>query len=329
MTDEQQRATTEVASQTPEHSISPDVPQPKTPLSVNEAEVKRWITSEPDPQFQEIKQKLVDNLALVPHEVFLSALKRCISTLNEKIQGSDYVVLWDSKPHSSKRWVYEQAQPELTTQPVQETYFGVYDAMEDFESFREILDKGIDTFVVMDDAIYSGEQFRNATLKKLIEVYKKFGYYPSRFPKILLVAPYSTRTFQTNEVTQAAQEQGILTLLTEQTMPTLNDVLSPAERQAIQERGGTLDLPEDAKERGMLDPNDNQVFFGATLTAFDHRVADAHSFCEPLAYRLGVQTDKPYADSTTSYFDKEEQEYKAYQTKRLQKAEEIRAQKTT
>lgn len=303
-----------------------NTPLPKEHLSFNESLAETWIAEEPDPQFQGIKRQLAENVALVPYETFHASLQRCTEQLNQQIEGKQYAVLWDSKPHSSKRWVYEQVKDNISTPPTAETYFGNYDTFENYESFREILDQGVDTFVVMDDAIYSGEQFRNLTLKQLIDVYKRFGYYPPRMPKVVLVAPFMTNKFKNNEATVTAQQQGIVTIITEQTMPSVGEVLTEQQKAALASRENVLDLPEQRKERDQLDPNDDQVVLDATLTAFDHRVADAHSFCEPIAHRFNLHAKKPYGDETTEYFKKEAEEYQQYQSKRVARGRELKAQ---
>jgi hypothetical protein len=304
------------------------IPVPKDHLQLNQAEANQWISQEPDEKFKQMKQKMVDNLKIVPQEEFRASLDKEVKKLDALLQGKQYTVLWDNKPHSSKRWVYEQAKTSLSTPPATETYFGNYDVMEEYETFRtEVLDKGIDTFVVMDDAVYSGKQFRESTLKRLIEVYKNFGYYPPRMPNVILVAPYMTNDFRNNEATKTAQEQGIVTLVNENTMPTLREIFTEDEKVSLQQRENKLDLPEQTKTREQFDPLDEDVVLEATLTAFDHRIADAHSFCEPFAHRLGLSASKPYGDTETPYYKKEDEEFKAYQAKRLQRASELRAKK--
>src|SRR5260221_218087 len=86
-----------------------DVPLPNKHLFVDQKAVKDWIDQEPDESFKRIKRKLVDNLQCVPQEAFGNALNRSVDQLNKVLGDQDYVVLWDYKPHSSKRWVYELA----------------------------------------------------------------------------------------------------------------------------------------------------------------------------------------------------------------------------
>ncbi len=314
------------------HKVSPpevtgniEIPLPKKRLTVNLEIAEKWIADEPDEKFKEIKQKLINNLHCVSHEEFQDSLDKTVEQLNQLIGDQEYAVLWDYKPHASKRWVYELVKSKIVHPPVTETYFGTYDEMEDFEEFRKILDKGVDTFVVMDDAIYSGEQFIKSCLNKLMKVYREHGYYPPRIPKVFLVAPYMTNNFKDKDYIKGAQEQGVVTLVTDQVMPTLSEILSAEEKATLEERNLELDLDTQKKSRDQWDPNQDEVYYGATLTAFDHRVADAHSFCEPLAHTLGLYAPKPYADKNSAYFQREEQEYEKYQEPKLVKNREKRA----
>jgi len=113
-----------------------------------------------------------------------------------------------------------------------------------------------------------------------------------------VIVPYATSLAQ-KRIKAIPQSPYIeINFIFEETMRTLLEILSSSEQSILQK-----------SER------EEFLYLGATLTFFDHRVADDHSFFSEVA-KLITQSPKPYSAETT-YGKKEKAEWQLYWNKYL------------
>jgi len=280
-----------------------EVPTPKQGRRIDKDRAKYlWTKDEQSPEIAAIKKNLVDATERVSFEEFQSALEKAAEKFNEKNKDNTkpYAVLFDYKPHSSRRWVYELLKNKIEKPPQIARHFGPNgEKMNEYKLLEKNFQDGLKRFVIFDDAVYSGEQILNRTIKPIADYYKQMGHDAPAFD---LVVP-----FVTNRALELFKKVGDnynikINIVYEKIMPTMRELISDKEMAVIQERGGMLD--EEADEMSYL---------GATVTYFDHRVADDHSFSKEIRQAAGGLTaPKPYADETTDYYKNEEKEFQRY-----------------
>jgi len=134
-------------------------------MELTREKAQAWINKETDPLIKDIKKKIIANVTYVSASVFKTKLRTTTDIAFQKITG-DYAVLWDYKPHSSKRWVFHQIKNSLPRKPSLVSYY-----TKSVDSIigvaNEIYIKKIKNIVIFDDAVYSGEQLINRILVPL------------------------------------------------------------------------------------------------------------------------------------------------------------------
>jgi len=251
-------------------------------LDVNLA--RAWVEKEPSPDVRNIKQKILNNLNYVSAHSFTINLKNATNRAFTEIPDT-YAVIWDYKPHSSKRWVYHKIKKYLPRKPTITTYFT--QRVDAKIGVAESLQKqNITHLVIFDDAAYSGEQLINRIIKPLAESYTNKNMQVI----IYIIVPYIS-SLALQRLLQV-QHLGLATIKIyfEQQMLTLLEILSDHERTI---------LANTKKEEF--------VYLRATLTYFDHRVADNHSFFEEIT-QLIKKSPKPYGEDT-QYGKREQKEW--------------------
>lgn len=283
--------------------------------SVNKEKGAKWIDDDKDPRFQALKRKIVENVRRISSDEFGASLEEVVSKVNNLLQEDEpYAVLWDFKPHSSRRWVYEQARDSLRKKPDEVTYQARYTNPDQFTAFmKSLTDRGIHTFTIFDDAIYSGEQIKRETIVPIFEYYKK--HLPGVRPKIILGVPFVTDKFL--EDIHNPVEAGYIHTTHIESMPRLREIFTEDDWNLLEERNRVIDpIPE--PEPGFI-----QFFTGdeevtdATLTFFDHRIADGFSFAPSARKLIDWGDGSPYRDESTGYFKKEEREFRDFERKRF------------
>lgn len=261
-------------------------------MELSAEKAQQWVDKEVDPEVKKIKRKILANVNYVSAKEFKKNLSIVSVEAFQKING-DYVVLWDYKAHSSKRWVFHQIQSILPRKPVLATYFAPT-ADKVIGVANMIYEKNIENIVVFDDAAYSGEQLINRILLPLI----KFFNEKNKEIKIFLIIPYIT-SLAKRRIEQVKFPSFISVDLTYlKHMDTLLEILTEEEKNIL-----------------LNTEREEFQFLGATLTFFDHRVADDHSFFEEVAYLID-RSPKPYSEDTT-YGQEEKKEWDIYWKKYL------------
>ena len=282
---------------------SVEVPIPKAGYQIDKDQVKlRWNENETSPEIAQIKEKIVDAVERVSFEDFQAALERSIEAFNQ-LNAQDqnpYLVLFDYKPHASKYWTYGLAKDKIATPPQAARHFSPsFERMDGYTMLDKEVAEGIKRFAIFDDAIYSGEQVFNRAIKPIAEYFKQREY---GMPQFDLVIPYVTSRFLAS-VEQIKEKYGVeINVLYQKIMPTLKEIMSDADRTVVANRGGMMD-----------EVTEEITYTGSTVTYFDHRMADNHSFSEEIREAAGnMPIPKPYADESTEYYKQEEAEFEAY-----------------
>ena len=280
-------------------------PVPRQTLEYNHEKAQNWIDAESDPDIRDIKRKILEHIQHISFTEFKEKSAEVVSGAVQELkrQGHPYAVLFDYKPHSSKRWVYEINKECYTEYPPAEaSYFTpAWEKMSGNARLRDMVAKGIHAFFISDDAAYSGEQIMNRQILPILRFYAGEGI--AQRPEFTLAVPFVTSRFIKLVRDTQAQYGCTIQLHSKTVMPTLSEILTDDEKVLLQERReGGLNIDETAPS-----------YLGATITYFDHRVADDHSFSGEVKATLNLSAEKPYSNEDSKYFAAETQEFNAYQ----------------
>lgn len=280
------------------------IPKPKESLEFSMEKADAWIEKENDPDIKIIKRKIVENIQHISFTEFQDRAEDVVTRALQVLANLDekYAVFFDYKPHSSKRWMYELTANCYTANPPTETGFFTpsWEKMSGNKKLRQIVESGVNTFLISDDAAYSGEQIVNRQIDPIIKFYETEGIQAK--PKFVLAIPFVTSHFL-RLIDKLREETGCeFEVFSNSQMPSLDEILTADEKRILQ-----------VKREGKLEADDyEQTYLGATVTYFDHRVADDHSFSGEVRSALDISAVKPYADEDTSYFKKESADFEEY-----------------
>jgi hypothetical protein len=280
------------------------LPTPKQSLEFDKEKAEVWVEAESDPEIRAIKRKIIDNIQHISFSEFKEKSEGVISQALQELSESNqkYAVFFDYKPHSSKRWVYEINKKCYSQYPPTEIrhFTPAWEKMSGNNRLRKIVEGGVNTFLISDDAAYSGEQIINKQIEPIIKFYEAENI--QQRPKFVLAIPFVTSRFLKLVEEMKAKYGCEIVLHTNSIMPSLAELLTADEVKTLNERrNGNLELAE-------TEP----TYLGATVTCFDHRVADDHSFSGEVRKALSLSAEKPYADDSTEYFKQEAQEFEEY-----------------
>ncbi|HVU59466.1 MAG TPA: hypothetical protein VHC98_01360 [Candidatus Saccharimonadales bacterium] len=301
----------EPAAAPAEQEAAVEAPVPERQLEVDADLAAAWVQEETDPELQQVRQRIVDSIDCVSFDTFRAALHTTAEQLQETLQGQHYAMLWDSKPHSSKRWVSQLLAPDIAANPpAAQTFFtSGWERMNGCPTVERLVAQGLTTFVVPDDAIYSGEQIIQRSVRPIYELTHTPEFrqrYPDAHIKMVITAPYMSSRFLESNIVKALTAEGFIEIVPPaHIMPTLTERLT-SEEQAIL-----------AKHEGRLTP-DGDVFYQAPTTVFDHRIPDGHSFPDEVRGVFASTPQKPYDLPGTPYYAAEEQLFETYKAPLLQ-----------
>lgn len=289
-----------------EHRHITDIPIPDRSLTINPDAAKLWVDQEPSSELRLVRQKIIDSIDVISFTEFNEALKSTAGHVKDAIAGEAYEVLWDYQPHSSKHWVSQLVSSELADNPpAKESFFTPgWEAKSGYPTLENMVNQGISTIVVMDDAIYSGEQIIQRVIKP-VYTYTQTPEFKTNHPdttvKIVIAAPYMTNRFLEQQIIKDATAFGLVEIVPPvKIMPTLSETFSPEEKDIIERNGGKIVS------------GDGEVFYQAPTTVFDHKVPDSHSFPEEIRGVFTHLPQTPYAKGDTEYYQKEEAAFDEY-----------------
>jgi hypothetical protein len=275
-----------------------EIPKPSRAI-IDQDCVSTWIDWEEDVDFKKLKQKLITNLNYVDFQTFQQKLSLCIDNFNKQING-DYAVMWDYKPHSSKRWVYKLIEKELSKKPIHSNFFHPSAEKKIIKTIDKLHNQKVNTFVTIDDSAYSGEQVFNRFLKPIVQDFKL--NYPNEKPEFYVIIPFITNSFKERVDEFIKENDCKINLIYAQIMPQIKDILTQEDLNLInQKRNSSIEVDAD-----------EVLYLGNTLTFFDHRVADDHSFSPEIAKVIKVKYEKPYRESESIYSNIEKEEFEKY-----------------
>jgi hypothetical protein len=270
------------------------IPVPERSYAYDTMKAAQWVFWATGKQAERVRRKIVRNIRHVTFREFRTSLAKTVKRLNEILKdGGEYAVIFDGEPHSSKRWVYELAKGGLARPPVTATYYRPFgtEPPEMLEVLRRSSGGKIPgRIVIFDDAAYSGKQLYYL-LAKLNEQYLAVGEDP---PEVVLAVPYITAVARQMFLSKGLREGDVLSV---ETIKTLDEILTENEQKIIQ---------KDVKKR-----QGREFDVYATVTYFDHRVADRFSFNEIIDETLGLKemVTPPYWLEGTVYYEAERREF--------------------
>jgi len=286
-----------------QEQISDLVPVPKESLEIDQEKALRWVEAETNPDYQAIKRKIVENIQHVSFQEFKENSEKVIQEVIDELakDNEKYALFFDYKPHSSKRWVAELNTDVIKQYPpVDAGYFTpTWERMSGNKRLRDLTESKSNTFLIIDDGAYSGEQVFQRQIKPVLDFYEKEGI--EQMPKFIVAIPYVTNRFLKLMKDVETDRKCKIDVKYSVIMPSLKEILDQKEIESIHKHGDKLDAT-----------SSEATYLGATLTYFDHRVADGHSFSEEVKGVLELDTPKPYADETRPYFEKETNEFETY-----------------
>ncbi len=267
--------------------------------SIDINSISDWINLEEDSDFKHLKEKLIKNIQHIDFANFQEKLSFCIEIFNKKIDDN-YAVMRDYKPHSSKRWTYKLIEKKLTKKPIYSNFFNPSAEKSTIKTIEHLQRNKVNTFVTIDDSAYSGEQVFN---RFLIPIVKDFElHYPNEKPEFYVVIPFITNSFKEKIDTFILENNCTVTLIYSEIMPQIKDIVTKEELHLMNEkRNGSIELDAD-----------EPLYHWLTLTFFDHRVADDHSFSPEIAKVIKVKYEKPYKESDSIYSKREKEEFQKY-----------------
>lgn len=286
------------------NNLEESVPIPKQSLELNKERAEAWIETESDPEIKAIKRKIIEH---IQHIDFNEFQEKSRDTINKAVrslitENNKYAVFFDHKPHASKRWMYELNKDIYDLYPPTEAgnFTPQWEKMSGNIRLRKLIESGVNTFVISDDAAYSGGQVIKKQVEPIVNFYKTEGVQGK--PKFVFAIPFVTSRFLKLAEGLKEKYECEIEIHTSTTIPSLAEILTAEDIKTLQD-----------KRNGSLEQNESEpMYLDATVTYFDHRVADQYSFSSEIQKVLDLSAPKPYSNEDTDYFKKEEDEFEKY-----------------
>lgn len=238
-----------------------------------------------------LDEKIINSIQQITIQDFLISLSRVSINLNRVLSGeSHYAVIWGN-PHTSRRWVWHMVEKDISHKPYAVSYFGL-DGQE-AKYNRKIL--GVNTYVITDDASYSGTQIK-ATIRTLARLNPR--------AKFIVAIPYVTDIAARRIKSKAGLPDSVsIELLSCRKMPTLRQILTTSERTFFSdEKNGFGSVYIDKKKYELLN---------TTATVFQHKIGDVWSVYSAVSKRFDSLIP-PYKNVDAPYYKAEKEEYLSF-----------------
>lgn len=284
--------------------MNTNLPIPKKGLEFNKGLAKAWIKSENDSEIKSIKAKIIENIKHISFNEFKTKSEAVTKEALKYIAKNKekYIVFFDYKPHSSKRWVYELNKSYYLENPPSEIghFTPTWEKISGNKRLHRLVENNINTFLIIDDAAYSGEQIAHRQIEPIIKFYEESKIIQK--PKFILAIPFVTNRFL-KLIEDLKYERGYeVILFNDSIMLKLKEVLNREEIKILQ-----------SKRFNYLNSKETEPdYLNSTITYFDHHVADSHSFYYVIKKVLNLNAIKTYSEETCNYFKEEELEFENY-----------------
>lgn len=293
--------------------VDPKIPLPDLAKSprIDQEGVAKWIAEEKDEARKAIKLRLLGSIEHITTGRFLDALATTAENVSQALMDKPYAVMLGNKPHASPYWTYSLAKNVLPPAAMATWFRRNATNMEALsQAFDE---KGVDTFLFLDDVIYSGRQIYESVTHFLGALRQQR---PDFKPTVIVAAPAATK--RVGLIPRAKfPESKIVFVPPAIPLKTIEDTFSYEEKWFFKNQffgrlneGDEKRLPDDA-----------------CLAFTDHRAPDHWTFPNPIARPTGIMNYSnhgaiievgaavPYKDSSTEFFKEESEEYAEYQAK--------------
>ncbi|MDP6671079.1 MAG: hypothetical protein QGI60_04670, partial [archaeon] len=275
----------------PVTTVTIPVPTVNTIPQLDPKLVEGWLSADAGAFGKVVRQKVLDNVRRVSFNDFSTELTANTKRLNTVLAETDepFAVLLEFRPSKSRRWVFDLAKDSFTKKPSVVTYMP--HPMESFSKVAQrATDKKINTFVIMDDATYTGlatdasNSITMRSIKKVSDWYKTMM--PTVKPKFIVSMPYATK--ESTAFFEAFPDASVR-VVNNTKMKTLGEILTSDELKYIE----------------ALDPSSA----GRVVTTFDHKLPDAASHAKPVSELYFEGAKSPYKIPGTEYFESEQLDF--------------------
>ncbi len=298
-----------------------------------------FLNADPDNDMKKIRQTLLDNIDIISQADFDNAIQQVANRVDIHLKDKKYAVIFDSKAHSSRRWIWNKMIRYISHQPTFATFLSKAEKLSRFASLKQIFRSNIRDIVIPDDAIYSGKQVKD-TLSLINEAYTEYLSEQSQenpannsgLPlNIFLSVPcLSEKYAQVDssiqpplEITSRWSNNINLTIIYYKPMKQLKSILKDEDWDLLAKRDYNLATETEVNEHTQTIPNsiqlagyspvETELHQQQTLTVLPHKVADSHSFATVLIPLLGLPSPQtPYKDASSDYYKQEDIDFSKY-----------------
>lgn len=192
------------------------------------------------------------------------------------------------------------AENKLLKKPIYTNFFNPSAEKFAIQTIENLHKQKINKFVAIDDSAYSWEQVFNRFIIPIMDFFKL--NHKNEKPEFYIVIPFITNSFKEKVAEFMKKNNCKINLIYSEIMPQIKDILNEEEFMLMnKERNGSIEIN-----------SEEPLYKGLTLTFFDHRVADDHSFSPEIAKIIKVKYQKPYAEWNSEYSKREQYEFRKY-----------------
>ncbi|MDD4251276.1 MAG: FHA domain-containing protein [Candidatus ainarchaeum sp.] len=247
-----------------------------------------WIESFSNPMEKQIANNILNNLKVNSVPEFELATKQTAENISTALGDEPSAFLFDFDTGKSKRWLFETHNQYLKKQPNYATYFS---KNHHTKIIDELSNSGINTFVIWDDATYSGDD----AVTRFIDVINSKYVGKEVKPKIIVAYSYYTDTAK-----KAITSNENVIFIGTKRMTTVSEILTPEQKTFLAGRS----LLSDGTE----------VLTGLSTETMPYKIPDDHSLvaANKLMEKKVLVGEPVYKDITTTYFQNEKTQFGEY-----------------
>ncbi len=267
------------------------VPVPKDNPEINAEKLNFWIDSEESSACKKVKQKIRNFLlkGKISFSEFNKGLEAVCSELRNHLQPeTPFILFLDMQMGSSKRWVFEMAKKKFgLPDPAYYTYFA-HGRSGYKKMWNQINASGLDIFLILDDAAYSGKQIHT----QIVEIAEKFqGIKPA---KVIVAVPFmSVKSLELIESVRKNPRVNLEIISPYHVFPVVKDLFRVEEMKIMYD-----DLGFTAED------------FFKPIAYFDHKIPDQLSMPKTFLdffHRMNFQP--VYQDKRSEYYRRERMDF--------------------